>query len=251
MKGLFSEEALLRYAELVAQSKSLDFSEDEFYDFTRCVRPNGSAYGTGGRCRKGTEEDKEIETAQERRLEGQKTAKLSDTDKKALFDYTEDKQGSRSFFDLNRCLRVPSICRDKEGSAKFVKELDSAIKKLPKNESGEPFYRGLNFRPGAFTDQEKLWSSLQNVKPGDVLKDPGFGSYTANRRVAENFMNKGSGQRNIIFISRNKALTPINHFANIKDEEEALLPRRTPQTIRSVTKTGDYETGYTLTIELD
>jgi len=28
----------------------------DFYDFTRCVRPNGSAYGTGGKCRKGREE---------------------------------------------------------------------------------------------------------------------------------------------------------------------------------------------------
>jgi len=196
-------------------------------------------------------EAKTFETAQERRLEGQKAAKLSDVDKKALSDYSEDKQGSRSFFDLNRCLRVPSICRDKTGSAQFVKELDSAIKKLPKNESGEPFYRGLNFRPGALSDQEKLWSSLQDAKPGDVLKDPGFGSYSANRRVAQNFVLKEVGQRNIIFISRNKALTPINNFSNIKDEEEAILPRRTSQTIRSVTKTGDFETGYTLTIELD
>ena len=28
----------------------------DFYDFTRCVRPDGSAYGTGGKCRKGNEE---------------------------------------------------------------------------------------------------------------------------------------------------------------------------------------------------
>ena len=28
----------------------------DYYDFTRCVRPDGSAYGTGGRCRKGTEQ---------------------------------------------------------------------------------------------------------------------------------------------------------------------------------------------------
>jgi tRNA A-37 threonylcarbamoyl transferase component Bud32 len=28
----------------------------DFYDFTRCVRPDGSAYGTSGKCRKGQEE---------------------------------------------------------------------------------------------------------------------------------------------------------------------------------------------------
>jgi hypothetical protein len=31
----------------------------ENYDYTRCVRPNGTAYGTGGTCRKGTPEEKE------------------------------------------------------------------------------------------------------------------------------------------------------------------------------------------------
>ena len=30
------------------------------YDFTRCVRPDGSAYGTKGKCRKGTEQAKEV-----------------------------------------------------------------------------------------------------------------------------------------------------------------------------------------------
>ena len=55
MNGSFSEEALLRFSELAAQSQSANFSEGGTYDFTRCVRPNGTAYGTDGRCRKGTE----------------------------------------------------------------------------------------------------------------------------------------------------------------------------------------------------
>lgn len=29
------------------------------YDFTRCVRPNGTAYGTAGQCRSGVEEEKQ------------------------------------------------------------------------------------------------------------------------------------------------------------------------------------------------
>ena len=57
MKGLFSEEALRAYSKLAAEKQGLDFAEGGSYDFTRCVRPDGSAYGTGGRCRKGTEED--------------------------------------------------------------------------------------------------------------------------------------------------------------------------------------------------
>jgi hypothetical protein len=59
MKGSFSEEALLQYSELIAQKDSLDFIEGDTYDFTRCVRPDGSSYGTGGKCRKGSEAAKE------------------------------------------------------------------------------------------------------------------------------------------------------------------------------------------------
>jgi len=55
MEGSFSEESLAKYAKLAAQSQPVNFSEKGVYDFTRCVRPNGSAYGTGGHCRKGEE----------------------------------------------------------------------------------------------------------------------------------------------------------------------------------------------------
>lgn len=55
MKGSFSEEALRAYSELAAEKQGLDFAESDSYDFTRCLRPDGSAYGTGGRCLKGSE----------------------------------------------------------------------------------------------------------------------------------------------------------------------------------------------------
>lgn len=41
----------------------LDYSEAEMFNFTRCVRPNGSVYGTGGTCRKGAEIDKDEQGA--------------------------------------------------------------------------------------------------------------------------------------------------------------------------------------------
>lgn len=56
--GSFSPEALEAVEALVASTLPLNFSEGETYDFTRCVRPNGSAYGTGGKCRVGTEQEK-------------------------------------------------------------------------------------------------------------------------------------------------------------------------------------------------
>jgi hypothetical protein len=37
--------------------QSLDLTESLLFDFTRCVRPNGTAYGTRGKCRKGTEQE--------------------------------------------------------------------------------------------------------------------------------------------------------------------------------------------------
>ena len=55
MKGSISEEALNQYNRLVAEKQGLDFAEGDTYDFTTCIRSDGSAYGTGGTCRKGTE----------------------------------------------------------------------------------------------------------------------------------------------------------------------------------------------------
>jgi len=53
--GGFSEEALQLY-QLVASEKGYDFSEgEETYDFTRCMRPNGTYYGTRGKCKSGSE----------------------------------------------------------------------------------------------------------------------------------------------------------------------------------------------------
>lgn len=62
MNGYFSDKALSQYSELLRAAQEFAFSEgSEFYDFTRCVRPDGTAYGTGGKCRKGAEEAKQQE----------------------------------------------------------------------------------------------------------------------------------------------------------------------------------------------
>jgi len=56
MRGHISEEALAAYTQLVAESLGVDFAEGgDTYDFTRCVRPDGSSYGSRGKCKKGTE----------------------------------------------------------------------------------------------------------------------------------------------------------------------------------------------------
>ena len=74
MLGSFNEEALEKYAEKAAEKAGVSFSEGNLYDFTRCVRPDGSAYGTGGKCRKGTEGEKEeVKKAVKEKQEAKKT----------------------------------------------------------------------------------------------------------------------------------------------------------------------------------
>jgi hypothetical protein len=53
--GGFTEEALAAYQKALAEQEGTDFAEGDSYDFTTCIRPDGSAYGTRGKCRKGTE----------------------------------------------------------------------------------------------------------------------------------------------------------------------------------------------------
>jgi hypothetical protein len=52
--GSFSEKSLETYSQLALSMQSSEYAESGEYDFTRCVRPDGTAYGTKGR-RKGKE----------------------------------------------------------------------------------------------------------------------------------------------------------------------------------------------------
>lgn len=57
MVGHFSSESMELFSLLASQTISEQFSEAATYDFTRCVRTDGSAYGASGQCRKGTEQE--------------------------------------------------------------------------------------------------------------------------------------------------------------------------------------------------
>jgi hypothetical protein len=77
--GSFSEEALKLYSDMVSLGWDLDFSEQgNHYDFARCVRADGTYYGTRGKCRKGTEAGaKEEAPKQPRRSRAAETAPAS------------------------------------------------------------------------------------------------------------------------------------------------------------------------------
>lgn len=52
MQGSFSEESLKIYSDLASQDQGLNYGESgtDRYDFTRCIRPDGSSFGTQGKC---------------------------------------------------------------------------------------------------------------------------------------------------------------------------------------------------------
>jgi hypothetical protein len=77
MKGHISEDALEQYARLAAEKQGLDFAEGETYDFGRCMRSDGTFYGTRGKCKKGTEagEKTRDESSRKARLMGEELRK--------------------------------------------------------------------------------------------------------------------------------------------------------------------------------
>lgn len=50
MQGSFSLEAVELYAQLIDSKHNQNFSESENYDFARCIRPDGTSFGTAGKC---------------------------------------------------------------------------------------------------------------------------------------------------------------------------------------------------------
>lgn len=52
MQGSFSEDSLKIFHNLASQAQGLNYSESgtDSYDFTRCVRPDGTSFGTSGKC---------------------------------------------------------------------------------------------------------------------------------------------------------------------------------------------------------
>lgn len=186
-----------------------------------------------------SEEQKKFQATLNKLNERQRSvySSLNAKDFAAIKDYTDD-GGNRPFSKLNSCLRKP-ICLDR-GVRSHASELDKALKKMPANTDGDTFYRGVHVNT---PQSRKLYQSLSRAKPGTKIKDPGFSSYSLDKKVTDDFIGYG---KNILFVSRSKELRPINLYSSITEEHEAILPRGTRSTIRSVR-----EEGNTLIVELD
>ena len=60
--GHFNEESIARFTEHFEDNIEFSESTEDFVDFARCQRADGSIYGTGGQCRKGTPTSDKEET---------------------------------------------------------------------------------------------------------------------------------------------------------------------------------------------
>ena len=140
MQGSFSEEALQRFNAIVSELQDANYSESEdSYDFTRCVRPNGTAYGTGGKCKKGAEAAKPEQMAAPKRTKAER-----DTAARATLKRMAAKGPGTS---VRKNGDVISVSKGSEFKAVLHPEQQSAIKKLKNGEKHD------------FEDEQGTWWS--------------------------------------------------------------------------------------------
>jgi hypothetical protein len=126
-QGGFSEEAFEKYQRLLSEQENVEFSEGETYDFTRCMRPNGTYYGTRGKCKKGSETGaKESVAKPTGEAKREAAGRVSTADAKKLKSSLEKqigaaaKEGNQEKTDnLMKALQaVTEKIREREGEAK-------------------------------------------------------------------------------------------------------------------------------------
>ena len=133
MKGSFNEKSLLVYSELVTEKMDMDFAEGEVYDFTRCMRADGSFYGTSGRCRQGSPAGpkEEVERTGRQRTPSERSARSKDDD--VSFPSNSKKPGLRdsSVAELRKAMKHHREQMMLHGNK--IAELDNAGKGVPKS----------------------------------------------------------------------------------------------------------------------
>jgi hypothetical protein len=194
-----------------------------------------------------------------------KKAGLDRLEKKALQQWTsprvDDDEGLAHFQRVNNALREgedewslwDSGYKSQRKLGDDIQKLDYALEKLPKNSARETFYRAIRFDP----EDELGWEDFKGLRPGDIINDPGFTSYSASKSVAKNFYSAyggaADGDNKVLFVSKNSEITPISAFADkeTKHEVEALLPRGQSSTVSWIKEGSDSKGGKVMIIGLD
>ena len=109
------------------QDNSLELAR-ELFDFTRCERPDGSAYGTAGQCRKGVEAEKDEADAE--RLTPQQEAVRDRIVKNISEMFKLDKEKTAEFYKEIEAERK-QVLREMDEQLITRGEIDSFVKDHP------------------------------------------------------------------------------------------------------------------------
>lgn len=166
----------------------------------------------------------------------QDAAKLefSSPEAKSIRTYTSDRdiRGVNQYQNLNNCLRNPGACKNAEEAKKLQEGLDNALKVLPKNTDNFEFKRAIPVSK----ETAELYDFLRNAKPGTILQDKGYGSFSSDKEYAAGMADPRFG-RTIQLVTRSGQIVPVNQYSNIKDEAEGILPRGASLKISKVVET--------------
>ena len=168
-------------------SESTEFSEkDEAYDFTRCVRKNGTIYGTAGQCRKGSPTsdkapEKKATNGGKARAQAKASGEVADRRaaarkeneaKKVLTPRTDSKMTSeraaqvKAAFDKKRAAaKAPS---DLKAKATELREMGTKVKEADKHAKG--LNKQADRLERAFQKQNKITQKSPTKENKDRLK---------------------------------------------------------------------------------
>ena len=118
---------------------------------------------------------------------------------------------------------------------KIVSTMDEALSKLPSNDKGETFYRGIEIDPSTAAGKE----FLGNLKTGATFTDKAFGSFSLDETSAREFADQGLGQP-VVFVTRSKALKDVRKYApeEFDYQQEFIMPRNTQFQIKGMSDKG-------------
>lgn len=160
---------------------------------------------------------------------------LSDEEQEALYQYT--KFNSIEVNRMARGIKDPSEypARNLNYYTEQTGILDRIFSRsdmrLPES---MPVYRGV--------DSTRVFGQMSKARPGDVVTDWGFGSFTGNRRVASDFGASNSGGVLFELIApKGTRSAYVESITNARGEQELIMPRGTTFVIHEtklVTKNG-------------
>jgi hypothetical protein len=185
LKGNLGEALELRNEADALASEGFSFSEDYgskypfieeavntllgSFDFTRCVRADGSAYGTRGKCKKGTEQAKPIQMTSLANSRPKRMGELLRDHKKALKDLKSLHRRGTSIYEPGGIFQ--EVMDKEEEVFKTEGELMNEEPKLARAISVSATQLANQYRGQADKQRQKLEKLVQNngsgyIRPG-------------------------------------------------------------------------------------